>query len=194
MFILILDSYKRIRKFMDSMSKDERKRLKYVLVTDTDMEGLEAVIPKKADFKVMQVLIPPQDLALKKILDKVDKKDFQEEYYRYLTRPMCRAALTKIAKYAVFENRDVVVCFGLVEIDMNIPKYIIRVLESMFPDLTIFTYKDWKNDPSSLINYNPDNIGTISMQISDYSDQLGRKMLEMESCKDRYSRHEFYDD
>lgn len=194
MFILMLDSYKRLRKVMDSMSKDERKRLKYVLISDTDMEGLTSLLPKKADYKVLQVLIPPQDLALKKILDKIDKKDFQEEYYRYLTRPVCRAALTKIAKYAVFDNRDVVVCFGLVEIDLNIPKYIMRVFEAMFPDLAIFTYKDWKEDPSNLIKYSPDNIATISMQISDYSDQIGRKMLEMESCKDRYSNHEFYDD
>jgi hypothetical protein len=176
------------------MGKDERKRIKYVLITDSDMEDVGDLLPKKADCKVLQVLIPNQDLAIKAITGKIDKKDFQEEYYRYLTRPICRAALTKIAKYAFFDNRDVAVCFGLMEQDLNVHKYLIRAFESMFPDIKVFKYSDWKDDPYRVINYNPDNIGTISIQISEYANQVGRKLLELETCKDGYTKHSFYND
>jgi len=194
MFILFLDSHKRIRKFIESLSKDERRRMKYVLVTDTDMEDIGDLLPKKADYKVLQVLIPPQDLAINMVTNRIDKKDFQESYYQYLSRPICRAALTKIAKYAFFDDRDVVVCFGCMECDLHVQKYIQRAFESMFPDIEVFKYSDWKDDPDSVIHYNPDNKGTITIQISEYANQIGRKLMELEECKDRYSRHEFYND
>lgn len=194
MFILFLDSHKRIRKFIESLGKDERKRVKYVLITDTDTEDVGNLLPKKADYKVLQVLIPPQDLAVKMITGKIEKKDFQEAYYQYLTRPMCRAALTKIAKYAFYDDLDVAVCFGVMECDLGIHKYIKRAFESMYPDIEVFKYSDWKDDPDGVIHYNPDNKATITIQISEYANQIGRKLMELEECRDRYSRHKFYDD
>ena len=194
MFILFLDSHKRVRKFISSLGKDERKRMKYVLITDSDMEDIGDLLPKKADVKVLQVLIPPQDIVVKSLMGHISKKDFQEKYYQYLTRPMCVAALIKIAKYCVFDNRDVVVCFGLYECDLNIPKYVRRTFESMFPGLAAFVYEEWKSDPESILRYRPENIGSISIQIGEYSDQVGRKLIELESCKDGYSDHEFYND
>lgn len=192
MFILFLDTHKRVRKFIESLSKDERKRMQYVLITDYDMEDIGDLLPRKANVKVLQMLIPPQTLAIKRLTGSMSKREFQEEYYNYLTRPMCRAAITKIAKYAILENRDVVVCFGLYETDLNVAKYIKWAFDSLFPDIHIFDYSDWKDNPSHVIKYRPDNIGSITIQISDYSDQIGRKLLEMESCKDEYSRHSFY--
>lgn len=194
MFIIFLDNHKRVRKFIDSLSKGERKRIQYVLVTDHDMEDIGDLLPKKADVKVLQTLIPPQTLAIQRITDKLTKSEFQEEYYRYLTRPICRAALIKIAKYAIYENKDVAVCFGLYESDLYVPKYLKRAFDNMFPAIGTFDYHDWKRNPSDVINYMPDNIGAIGMQIGDYSSQIGHKFLEMDSCRDEYSRHEFYDD
>ena len=194
MFIIFLDNHKRVRKFIDSLSKGERKRIQYVLVTDHDMEDIGDLLPKKADVKVLQTLIPPQTLAIQRITDKLTKSEFQEEYYRYLTRPICRAALIKIAKYAIYESKDVAVCFGLYESDLYVPKYLKRAFDNMFPAIGTFDYHDWKRNPSDVINYMPDNIGAIGMQIGDYSSQIGHKFLEMDSCRDEYSRHEFYDD
>lgn len=194
MFIIFLDNHKRTRKFLESLGKSERKRVKYILITDHDGEDIIDLLPKKADSKILQVLIPPQNLAIKRITDTMSKKDFQEQYYQYLTRPICRAALTKIAKYAILEGYDVAVCFGTMEDELYVPKYVKRVFDSMFPDIQTFDYHDWKADPDSVIKYRPDNIGSISIQISDYADQIGRKLLEMEACKDEYSRHDFYDD
>lgn len=194
MFIIFLDNHKRVRKFIDSLSKGERKRIQYVLVTDHDMEDIGDLLPKKADVKVLQTLIPPQTLAIQRITDKLTKSEFQEEYYRYLTRPICRAALIKIAKYAIWESKDVAVCFGLYESDLYVPKYLKRAFDNMFPAIGTFDYHDWKRNPSDVINYMPDNIGAIGMQIGDYSSQIGHKFLEMDSCRDEYSRHEFYDD
>lgn len=194
MFILFLDSHKRVRKFIDSLSKDERKRMQYVLITDYDMEDIGDLLPKKASVKVLQMLIPPQTLAIKRLTGGMGKREFQEEYYNYLTRPICRAAITKIVKYAVLENKDVVVCFGLYETDLNVPKYVKWALDNLFPDIRIFDYSDWKDSPSKVINYRPDNIGSIAIQISDYSDQIGRKLMEMESCRDEYSSHNFYNE
>ena len=194
MFIIFLDNHKRVRKFIDSLSKGERKRIQYVLVTDHDMEDIGDLLPKKADVKVLQTLIPPQTLAIQRITDKLTKSEFQEEYYRYLTRPICRAALIKIAKYAIWESKDVAVCFGLYESDLYVQKYLKRAFDNMFPAIGTFDYHDWKRNPSDVINYMPDNIGAIGMQIGDYSSQIGHKFLEMDSCRDEYSRHEFYDD
>ena len=194
MFILFLDTHKRVRKFIESLSKNERKQIQYVLVTDHDMEDIGDLLPKKADVKVLSSLIPPQALTINRITGKIDKMEFQEEYYRYLTRPMCRAALVKIAKYAIYENKDVAVCFGLYETDLKIPKYVRSAFDNLFPAIGTFVYDDWKRDPSGVVNYIPPNIGAIGVQIGDYSSQLGRKFMEMESCKDEYSRHEFYDD
>lgn len=194
MFIIFLDNHKRVRKFIDSLSKSERKRIQYVLVTDHDMEDIGDLLPKKADVKVMQTLIPPQTLAIQRITDRLSKSEFQEEYYRYLTRPVCRAALIKIAKYAIYDGKDVAVCFGLFESDLYVPKYLKRAFDNMFPAIGTFDYHDWKRNPNDLINYMPSNIGAIGLQIGDYASQIGHKFLEMESCKDGYSRHEFYDD
>lgn len=194
MFIVFLNSHKRVRKFIDSLGKEERKRIKYVLITDSDGEDIIDLIPKKADYKILSVLIPPQDLFIQKLNGHISKKEFQEEYYRYLTRPICRAALVKIAKANIIDGKDVAVCFGVYENDMDVAKYIQRSFESLLPDIEIFDYKDWKDNANDVINYSPDNIGTISIQISEYADQIGRKLMELESCKDKYSRHNFYND
>ena len=82
MFIVFLNSHKRVRKFIDSLGKEERKRIKYVLITDSDGEDIIDLIPKKADYKILSVLIPPQDLFIQKLNGHISKKEFQEEYYR----------------------------------------------------------------------------------------------------------------
>ena len=194
MFIIFLNSHKKTRKFINSLSKEERRRMEYFLVSDYDGEDIGDLIPKKANCTILAELIPPQPLVLKRVMDKISKKEFQEEYYRYLTRPKCRAALVSIVAKALFDNSDVVVSFGLNELDMGVDRYVMNTLEEMFPDLTLFTFAEWRDCPHKVINYSPDNIGTMCMQVREYADTVERKIRELNMCKDGYDRHAFYDE
>ena len=64
----------------------------------------------------------------------------------------------------------------------------------VFPDIEIFTYKDYKGDPRGILEYRYDDIDNIVSQVLEDSRVIGQKLKELEKCKDRYDDEVFYRD
>ena len=75
---------------------------------------------------------------------------------------------------------------------MKIPKYVKKAFEMIFPDMEVFTFKDYKADPHNLLNYQYDNIDSIIRQVMEDSYVIGQKLKELDQCKDNYDV-DFYD-
>ena len=62
----------------------------------------------------------------------------------------------------------------------------------IFPDLETFGFKDWKEDPRSVISYIPDDKDNIIRQIMADADAIGKRLQELDSCQDNYDKEIFY--
>ena len=190
MYILFLTNQKKLKKFISSLTKEEMKRCEFFIVSD---EIKSDDLPKKMDYYFLDILITPPDGITNYIIHQ-DKKNFEDRYYQYLTRPLCHAAINKIAKSCFLDRKNSIVCFGDLEAEFDIPKYIERMFEMYFPEIEIFKFKDWKNDPSTLINYTPEDRNVIINRIIDDATEVGLKLKELEECKNEYDDHVFYYD
>lgn len=189
-YIIFIDGRKHVRKYVESLSKEDCKET-YFITLSQDLE--RKLFPKKSEVGVCNLLLPPPDIMVNYITHK-DTKKFQEKYYRYLTRPLCKAALNKIAKLAFLEDYNVVVCFGDIETEFNILKYVRKSFECIFSDIEVFTYKDWKNNPRSVYSYRQENKDEIIHQIIEGATVIGAKLKELDSCSGEYEKHEFYNE
>ena len=188
--VIFLDNLKRVRKFIESLNKEEVKNCRFFIPSDEyDVYDL---IPKKAKKSELKILLPPPDAVTKFIQG--DKSDYIERYYQYLSRPLCHAALNKIAKAAVVDGYTSVVCFGDIEDELHIPKYVRKAFEMVFPDMEVFGYKDYKGNPHGVLNYRYHNIDSIVRQVMEDSYIIGRKLQELDQCRDRYDQNNFYSD
>ena len=188
-YIIFIENEKRLKKYLESLDKDEKKEL-YFVVPSQDYD--KGDFPKKSKVKLLSILLPPAYLVTEYVTDKIDKETFQNSYYQYLSRPLCHAGLNKIAKLCLLDGYNVVVCFGSNEKELYIPKYIKNAFDMIFPDLETFGFKDWKDDPRSVISYIPDDKDNIIRQIMADADAIGKRLQELDSCKDNYDKEIFY--
>lgn len=188
MSIIFIDNRKRLKKYLDSTSKQELENTYFVAISD-DLDRKD--FPKKVLVTFLGILIPPPDIVTNYIISR-DKEKFQERYYRYLSRPFSRMAVNKIAKLFIMEQYNVIVCFGDIEYELHIPKYVRKVFETVFPDIEVFDYKDWKKDPDKVIKYSPDDIDDIIDHIMDDASSIGKLIEDVKSCQDEYDH--FYND
>lgn len=187
--VIFLNNLKRVKKFIKSLQKDEIGDCKFFIPSDE--YDVYKEMPKKAKYSSLRILLPPPD-AVTNFITKNDDKEYIERYYQYLSRPLCHAALNKIAKAAVVDGYNAIVCFGDIEDEMKIPKYVKKAFEMIFPDMEVFTFKDYKADPHNLLNYQYDNIDSIIRQVMEDSYVIGQKLKELDQCKDNYDV-DFYD-
>ena len=193
MSIIFLDNTKRTKKFIKSLNKDEIKNTKFFIVSDDiDLDPLD-ILPKKASYQYLKLLLTPPDVATNFII-KGDKNTYIERYYQYLSRPLCHAAMNKIAKTCFIDGYNVAVCFGDIEEELHVSKYVRKAFEMVFPDIEIFTYKDYKGDPRGILEYRYTDIDNIVSQVLEDSRVIGQKLKELEKCKDRYDDEVFYRD
>ena len=75
MSIIFLDNTKRTKKFIKSLNKDEIKNTKFFIVSDDiDLDPLD-ILPKKASYQYLKLLLPPPDVATNFII-KGDKNTY----------------------------------------------------------------------------------------------------------------------
>lgn len=189
-YILFIDSEKRLRKFLSVNGKEEVRNCFFFAPSE---ELNRKDFPKKANVKFLQLLLPNPKDATEMILKK-DKDKFRKKLLLKLTSPLCKAALNKIVKTCYLDDYNVIVCFGEVERDFGIPKYIRQAIEMIYPNLDVFTWKDYKDDPEAVVRYKPENRSDIVEQIIDDAAAIGRALKDLESCRDDYDSQIFYDD
>lgn len=182
MYIIFLDSRKKLRKYMESLSKSEIKNI-HVAIASDDVD--DSVIPKKAEISDLRILLPPPQVTSKFVLDE-NTAEFQESYYRYLSRPLCKACLNKIAKLCFIHEQNVVVATGDIDRNFNISKCIQKAFEADFPDIKFFTFKDWKENPDRVINYRQDDVDGIIKHIITDANGLSIKLKELNSLENRF--------
>lgn len=191
MSIIFLSNTKKVKKFIKSLNKEEIKNCKFFIISDdTSLDPID-LLPKKTKYKYLKLLLPPSDVITNFII-KGDKDKYLERYYQYLSRPLCHAAMNKIAKDCFVDGYISVVCFGDIENEFHIPKYIKRAFEMIFPDVEVFNYTDYKNDPQSVLDYRCDNIDNIIRQVLEDSRVIGQKLKELDQCKNKYDDNDFY--
>lgn len=191
MSIIFLSNTKKVKKFIKSLNKEEIKNCKFFIISDdTSLDPID-LLPKKAKYKYLKLLLPPSDVVTNFII-KGDKDKYLERYYQYLSRPLCHAAMNKIAKDCFVDGYISVVCFGDIENEFHIPKYIKRAFEMILPDVEVFNYTDYKNDPQSVLDYRCDNIDNIIRQVLEDSRVIGQKLKELDQCKNKYDDNDFY--
>ena len=186
--VIFLDNLKRVKKFTNSLKKDEIRNCKFFIPSD-EFDVVDS-LPKKAKYQFLKILLPPSDAVTYFIQG--NKTEYIERYYQYLSRPLCHAALNKIAKSAVVDGYISVVCFGDIEDELHIPKYVKKAFEMIFPDMEVFGYKDYKGDPHGVLNYQYDNIDSIVKQVMEDSYIIGKKLKEIDQCKNQYDKNNFY--
>ena len=185
MYIIILDNKKKLHKYVNSLSQSEIERSRFFIISDGgDISKKD--LPKKADYTKMNLLIPPPDI-IERFIVKGKNDKFRNEYFQYLTRPSCHACLNKLVKSCFIDERNVVVCFGDIEKEFNIPKCIKEMLEIYFPDIVFFTYKDWKEDPGEVINYTQENKSNIIDSILSDAYEVGKVLRDLDSCDDNFN-------
>jgi len=181
MYIIFIDSRKKLRKYIESLSKAEITNTHVVIASD-DVD--ESLIHKKMDVSDLRILLPPPQITSKFVLDE-NVPEFQEAYYQYLSRPICKACLNKIAKLCFIHEQNVVVATGDIDKNFAISKYIQKAFQADFPDIKFFTFKDWKEDPDRVIqNRQLDMDGIIKHIITD-ANALSIKLKELESVESR---------
>ena len=184
MYIISLEGKKKLRKYIESLSQKEIESTHFFIISDGGDIGKKD-LPKKASYNKLNLLIPPPDIV-EKFITKGKNDEFKSEYFQYLTRPACRAGLNKIVKSCFIDEKNVVICFGDIEKDFNIHKCIKEMLERYFPDIVIFTYKDWKKDPGEVISYTQDNKSDIIESILSDAYEVGKVLQDIDSCDDNF--------
>lgn len=187
-YILFLSSKEKLRKYLNSLNKEEKKSCYFFASLQDDITRED--IPKKCPLSSIAVLIPPPDIVTNYIITKNEAK-YQDKYYRYLTRPLCHAALNKIARTALIDDYNVVVCISDVEAGVHVHKIIRKAFENLFPQIDTFTFKDWKEDPEEVMNYKQSDKLVIVKRILDDAKSVGKILKDLDSCSDRYDERYF---
>lgn len=197
MYVLLLDTKKRLHKFIESLSPKEVSECRFILAAD-DLHIDD--FPKKSKIKNMHFLMPPSYIIgsyytalhdAPKGHTKEAEENYSKEYFNYLASVCCRLGFNYMGRKYLFDEKNIIICIGDLEKEYNIHKFLKKEFNFLYPDIEVFTYKDWEKDEKKVRKYKPENINRMKEQVSYEGAMLARKMAELTSCRNEASKFEF---